>query len=55
MRKPDYGTATAEEIINGSKIASDIAGHIKSLPNPALQNMVKQLLDLIYVDPGDKR
>ena len=47
----DYGTATAEEINEGFKIAVSIARQIKALPNPAVQQMVKNLLAMIYISP----
>lgn len=49
MKRIDYGTATHEEISEGFKIAIDIALQIKKLPNPAVQNMVRELLSLIQI------
>jgi hypothetical protein len=53
--KPDYGTATGEEVDEGYKMAARIAEEIKSLPNPAVQNFVKQLVALIRIEPDPSR
>ena len=51
-KKVDYGTATADEINEGFKLAIDLAVRIKALPNPAVQNMVKELISLIQIRPN---
>lgn len=48
--KRDYGTATYDEIQAGFKVAASIAETIKAIPNPAVQNMVKELIALIEVE-----
>lgn len=54
--KPDYGTATHEEINEGFKVANSIAETIKALPNPAVRNMVKNLVGMIYIEaPADAK
>lgn len=47
----DYGTATGEEIAAGVKLATALAKQIKALPNPAVQNMVKEMIAMITVQP----
>lgn len=49
--KPDYGTATGEEVDEGFKMATRIAAEIKSHPNPAVQNLVKELIAMIRIEP----
>lgn len=49
MRNPDFGTATSEEISAGFSVAMHIAEEIFDIKNPAVQNMVKDLVALIHV------
>lgn len=51
MKKPDYGTATGAEVDEGFKMATRIAAEIKSHPNPAVQNLVKELVAMIQIEP----
>jgi hypothetical protein len=55
MKKPDYGTATGAEVAEVFKMATRIADEIKSIPNPALQNLVKELIALIRIDPPERK
>lgn len=50
VMKRDYGTATSEEIHAGFAIATSIAETIKAIPNPAVQQMVKELIQLIQIE-----
>lgn len=47
--KPDYGTASSEEIIAGIRVANDIVTSIRAVPNPAVQNMIRELISLMYI------
>jgi hypothetical protein len=47
--KTDYGTATSDEISEGFAIAMEIADKLLKIPNPAVQNMVKELIALIRI------
>jgi hypothetical protein len=51
MKRPNYGPASHEEIIAGINIAKEIGLTIKALPNPAVRQMVKDLIALINVEP----
>jgi hypothetical protein len=47
VRKRDYGGATHEEIMAGMELAIKIAKMIRTMPNPAVRNMIKDLIALI--------
>jgi hypothetical protein len=50
-KKKDYGTASPEEISAGFALAAEIAKKIREVHNPAVQNMIKELIALIEVRP----
>jgi hypothetical protein len=54
-RKVDYGTAPHEEIIAGIETATKIGKLILEHKNPAVQNMIKQMIALIAIDPPKER
>lgn len=55
MKKQDYGTATGEEVDEGFKMATRIAAEIKSMSNPAVQNLVKELIAMIRIEPPERK
>jgi hypothetical protein len=55
MRRDYYGTASGEEVDEAFKMATRIAGEIKSLPNPAAQNLVKELVACIRIQPVQRK
>lgn len=54
MRR-DYGTASGEEVDEAFRMATRIAEEIKSLPNPAAQNLVKELIAMIRIEPPQRK
>jgi hypothetical protein len=48
--KKDYGTASHEEIMAGYKTATKIANTIRAVKNPAVRDMIKQMIAMINIE-----